>query len=51
MSDKQWAKIASLLPGKVGDPGRIIACLSMVAFRSYALARAAGALRQVDDGA
>ncbi|MCM2397742.1 IS5/IS1182 family transposase, partial [Rhizobium sp. S95] len=22
LSDVQWARIASLLPGKVGDPGR-----------------------------
>ena len=58
LSDMQWAKVAPLLPGKAGDPGRtgsdnrlfVSGCFVGVAL-GRALVRPAGALWQVEDGA
>lgn len=57
LSDEQWPKIASLLPGKIGDPGRtgsdnrFYQWLPLGFTLRGALARSARTLRQVEDGA
>ncbi|KAB1083518.1 transposase [Neorhizobium galegae] len=58
MSDAQWAKIASLLPDKAGDPGRtgsdnqlfMNGCLWVLRSGAH-WARSAGAVWQVEVGA
>src|ERR1700755_988222 len=50
LTEAQWHRIAGLLPGKVGDPGRTARkWRSVGAALGRALARPAGAIRQVEE--